>query len=368
MFNRLVFLFIHLLVLSCGQHNSITSFTEQESLNKVFTQGFKETNNLKISGDGYLVQTIKIPLTGDTIDPYAYDPSNVNALFLSPLLENFKQVFYNLAVNAGLGKKKLTISMDVPSSGLDYLNSIKLTKAVFIMDNRKCDKEVMNAQIPCSESGDYKRERKVEGVKSAKRLNFKFIDKVILNLEGTNSLSNLGDEIGFSVEDVGLLEFNKLVKNKDRPENSPHIAGYRKLRNKHIRQSNTTSHLFYIKTKWAYDLKTYLKESVQYREQISAITKVPGFVFIETQDVKQIIKKIKKDPSIDQYEVQNIQECTQNKCLELAVLDYNIIPLIQKNNRLDINLLIDIFKVPRKAFWLKGFLEFEIKYQLPFKL
>jgi hypothetical protein len=68
---------------------------------------------------------------------------------------------------------------------------------------------------------------------------------------------------------------------------------------------------------------------------------------------------------IEDMGIETIEQCTESTCLDLKVSNVNLVPLIEKSNGVQIDSYIDVGKVPN-GFQLKGFIEFEVKLDLPF--
>jgi hypothetical protein len=66
-----------------------------------------------------------------------------------------------------------------------------------------------------------------------------------------------------------------------------------------------------------------------------------------------------------QVEVIKMVPCASSTCMDIKVNNQNLLPLIKQGNRLNIETMIDASRVPPRSFQLKGYIEFEVKLDLP---
>jgi len=63
--------------------------------------------------------------------------------------------------------------------------------------------------------------------------------------------------------------------------------------------------------------------------------------------------------------ITKIDPCNELTCMDVKVNEENLLPLLLKGNKLNIETMVDASRVPPTSFQLKGFIEFEIKLDLP---
>jgi hypothetical protein len=93
-----------------------------------------------------------------------------------------------------------------------------------------------------------------------------------------------------------------------------------------------------------------------------------------------LVVELKKDPVIEEafrvsmseeaemiekFNIDLIEECTEQTCLDLELPDVNLLPLITQGNALKVDAYINSKKAP-ESFQLEGFMEFEVKLKLSF--
>jgi hypothetical protein len=66
----------------------------------------------------------------------------------------------------------------------------------------------------------------------------------------------------------------------------------------------------------------------------------------------------------EKYQVNFIDTCNENSCLEINVPDVNLVPIALKGNSLKLESILEADNVP-ESFKLKGFVEFELKVESP---
>lgn len=80
------------------------------------------------------------------------------------------------------------------------------------------------------------------------------------------------------------------------------------------------------------------------------------------QFILKLQSELEFEPSL---EISKIISCSSKTCMDLDVNKQNLLPLLLQGDRLNIETFIDASKVPPRSFQLKGFIEFEVKLDLP---
>ncbi len=361
--------FIFLIVFTaCAPKSEVTSLFEPISLRQSH-------------GDGkYAVFTVKLPLSDSSIDAYdsPIDPTTGVARIplLGDMLRFVTQATFNFGAEVGFGKTNLTIKQPVPDLDSPYINSISIKRVFFHIDQKKIDPDVRMSL--------WEKLRNV--IRGTTALNFNFIREMKINMrvskegEPTDYIPEIIEDTVLtpiardSKDVIEFLRYNRRTRSKVLNENiAVHtLVVYAeepvKLR-RFIRQNPNLAP--YIKNMDVINKSLFIElkqevqpsQSVDGNVQTDAIFELNGSYQLKVKEFTALFEKeISLEPSID---ILKMVPCSSLTCMDVRVNNQNLLPLIKQGNRLNIETMIDASRVPPRSFQLKGFIEFEVKLDLP---
>jgi hypothetical protein len=378
---RLLGLFTILaLGISCTQKSHIDPLFEAENPFKTAIEKTQEDERLGkiLNSDseeddpGVISVNVKVPIGEDTLDPYTEDPVASNLPVLGPMVEQMKHLFFNMAVQLGLGKLHISVPVEeLPDLDIKQLKSVKIKKIFFVQDNRTCLESIKeDPSYNCSQTHFYVKPRKIEGdILVKKRLNFKFLDRIYIGIktsEGPLPLAYNPSDSEITVVDMKKKDFFEIPKNFALDKDSEILASYWKYPEhepeKHEEQMKKS---FYVLTPYPIELKNFIQEDENYSFRVKDMAKSNGMLIIETNDyAKKMIKEMKDDIRISHFMISKYKTCEYYRCLKMNVFDKNLLPVLKNKKSASLDIYLDLDSVPRKAFWLKGFIEVEVKFKL----
>ena len=81
-------------------------------------------------------------------------------------------------------------------------------------------------------------------------------------------------------------------------------------------------------------------------------------------DLDRILKR-DKDFVSKELDIYKVEECDKSNCLDLGVKEFNLVPMLARNPKLQIDSYISVKSLGKEDFKYNGFIEVEIKLSLP---
>lgn len=352
------------LFIACGKKSEIRNAIEAETTAEAY-------------GDGeHIIRPLVMPLA-----------DRENMRFDSPLSKldfvagGFAKMFMDLGAGMGMGKMQLTMIQQIPEIPTEYIKGAKLKRLFFYIEPPEGEKRWKS----------YWR-RLVTG---ATDVSFKFLDKLAVKVS-THKIHNpiswipLFEYKSLNGRDYSPLQrvfeedsdINQVVSQENYREAV--IVKYDKDEKEKFLKNKNYGSIFIMNSKEPGRAKRFLMDHPKMKDFFTQINlledsliielkKDPvveeGFRVIMAEEVARMAQEAQEEETTgkkkDNVDIMMIEECTENTCLDLAVSDLDLLPMIVKNNGLKIDAFIDARKVPA-SFKLKGFIEFEVKLKLTF--
>ena len=333
-------------------------------------------------GDGkYAVFTVKLPLSDNSIDTYdsPIDPTTgVSRIpLLGDMLRFVTQATFNFGAEIGFGKTYLTIKQPLPDLDSPYINSISVKRVFFHIDQKKIDPDVRLSR--------WDKIRNL--IRGTTKLNFNFIRQMRLNMRVSKE-GKPTDYIPEIIEDTPLtpiargatdiIEFlrydrnsRSTVLNEATATNTVVIYSPQPIKlRRFIRQNPTLS--AYVKNMEVINKSLFVELKQDFEQDASERIDPVMYeeLFGRETPFKSKVKEFtalfeKESEGNEQVEVLKIVPCHSSTCMDIKVNNQNLLPLIKQGNRLNIETMIDASRVPPRSFQLKGYIEFEIKLDVP---
>lgn len=342
-----------------------------------------EAISLKDShGDGkHTILTIKLPLSDNSIDSYdsPIDPITGVARipFLGDMLRLVTQATFNFGAGIGFGKTHLTIKQPVPNLDTPYINSISIKRVFFHIDQTKAD--------PNPRVNFFYRLRNI--IRGSTALNFNFIREMKINMKITKE----GEPVDYIPE---ILENTRLSPIASDSKDIIEFLRYNRRSRQEVLNEKTATHTLVVYSPFPSRVRSFIKRSSILSKYVKNMDVVNKSLFIELKQEYEVPDSQKIEPSqfqelfgvetpfeskvkeftflfekesagMAQVEVTKMIPCSSLTCMDVKVNNQNLLPLLLQGDRLNIETLIDASRVPPRSFMLKGYIEFEVKLDLP---
>jgi len=319
-------------------------------------------------GDGeYAVFTVKLPLSEQSLDSYEspVDPNSgvARVPLLGDVLRLVTQSTFNFGALLGLGKQHIIIDQPIPDLESPYLKSIAIKRVLFHIDYR--DENALPRNW-------WDRVRDV--IRGGSRVNFEFLKEVKLSLRMTRrdgEVTSYLPTVNANVDprrDLLTPEQIELLPPALRPVE---LVRYRRKQRTTDLRNGERGPVFVAQAERPVRVRSILKRD----ERLAPL--LEDMVVVN----KSLVVQLKKDEAfarellfaaleteaieLDKAGLKKIEECSVDRCLDLRINDRNMLPLLMNGNNLRIEAFIDASKVPANSFKLKGFIEFEVKLDVP---
>jgi hypothetical protein len=350
-----------LLLAGCGQKSVIKNDVVAKRTSEAY-------------GDGkHTIIPIIIPLSDQSI-----------AAFESPLkkmafVRGFAKMFFDLGASLGLGKAQLSMIQPIPELPTDYLKDVKIKRLFFYIEPHADCGASDNPESACRKE---KLQRRFSWVKRIFRgfsnVDFNFLDKVAvkayprpmqnitnwlpmvevkeLNRKAFHPLQAIFEEDAVmnkeDARELILLKYSKKTKEQDTKPLAPIFI-------LNIKEGESPART-----------KNFLIDYPKFRGFFKRIHIMNKSLLVELKNDRITLESVENvlaenAQEIEDMGIETIEQCTENTCLDLKIPAVNLVPLIEKSNGIQIDSYIDVGKVP-SGFQLKGFIEFEVKLDLPF--
>jgi len=352
----------------CAQKSEVTDFIQPISL--------KESH-----GDGkYAVFTVKLPLSDNSIDTYdsPIDPTTGVARIplLGDMLRFVTQATFNFGAELGMGKTNLTIKQPLPDLDSPYIHSISIKRVFFHIDQKKINPDVRMSLF----------DRIRNFIRGTTALNFNFIRALKIHMRASKE-AEPADYIPEIIEDTPLTPVTSDSKNVIE------FLNYQKRSRSKVLNENVAVHTLVVYAEQPIRLRRFIRQHPVLAPYIKNIDVINKSIFIELKQAAPASQAVASGPQSDeifgvdesyqlkvkeftalfekevtaasQFEILKMIPCSTFTCMDLRVNNQNLLPLLLQGNRLNIETMIDASRVPPRSFQLKGFIEFEVKLDLP---
>lgn len=352
---RILFLISLLLwVSACGQKSKVTPLFDAIPL--------KESH-----GDGeFAVFTVKLPLSDQSLDTYdsPVDPNRgvARVPLLGDVLRLMTQSTFNLGAQLGLGKENIIITQPIPDLSSKYLKSIAIKRVFFHIDQKNI--------LQNRPSNWWLRFRDI--LRGGSTLDFSFIHELKISFR----MLNLGAVTDYTPEIITDVVPERDLLTADQIAALPEalrpveILRYQKKKRAEVLRNKERGPMFVVYGEFPVKVRSIMRRDPEMRELIKEIVVVNKSLIIELKDQELVSEKFyelleRHEAQLANAGIAKIEPCNDQVCMDVKVNDQNMLPLLLKGDRLRIETFIDSSKVPPKSFQLKGFIEFEVKLDVP---
>ncbi len=360
----LALLLVTSMLVSCGEKSKVDPLFPATRLSQTEDYGNGE----------HAVFTIKMPLSDKSIDTYDSPIDPNTGLSRVPLLGDalrfMTQALFNLGAEFGLGKSNITINQPIPDLNSPYLKSISVKRVFFHIDNtieedarpRSVIARVFNS---------------IRGIiRGQTALDFSFIRElnVLLKMEKTD------------VEPIDFVpEIITEDDNRRRPTAPQHgsieigavggprmieLLNYKRSKRSEILRNNERGAMFVVYTEKPVQVRAFLRKDKDMAAMIKEMVIVNKTLVVELTGQQQVAEAFfelmrRYEDEMAESGITKIDSCNEDICMDVKVNEQNMMPLLLQGNKLRIETNIDSSRVPPKSFQLKGFIEFEVKLDVP---
>lgn len=343
-------------LISCGKKSEITPIFEAIPL--------KDSH-----GDGkYAVFTVKLPLSDQSLASYdsPLDPSQgVSRIpLIGDVLRLVTQSSFNLGAQLGLGKQNIIINQPLPDLETPYLNSISIKRVFFHIDQKK----VVVEQAPSMW------ERFRDFLRGGSKTDFSFIKELSINFRAVlldEAPSSLVPEVITDVDPKRDLLSAEEIANLPRALRPVEILKYvRKNRDEALLNKDRGA-MFVVYGESPVRLRSVLKRVPDIGVLVKEMVVINKTLFVELnandKESQEKFNQILDDNEAELSDagIVKVDACDADTCMDVKVNNQNMLPLLKSGNQLRIETFINSSKVPSKSFQLKGFIEFEVKLDVP---
>jgi hypothetical protein len=339
---------------ACGQKSKVTPLFDAIPLRQSH-------------GDGeYAVFTVKLPLSDQSLDTYdsPVDPDQgvARVPLLGDVLRLVTQSTFNLGAQLGLGKQNIIITQPIPDLSSKYLNSISIKRVFFHIDQKDITQN--------RPSNMWMRFR--EFLRGGSRLDFSFINELNINFRmlQEGSITSYTPEINTDVVPERDLLSPAQVAALPEGMRPVEILKYHKKKRTESIRSKDFGPMLVVYGDFPVKVRSILRRDPDMKELIKEIVVVNKSLFIELKEQELVREKFyelleRNETQLTNAGISKIEPCNDDVCMDVKVNNQNMLPMLLKGDRLRIETYIDSSKVPPKSFQLKGFIEFEVKLDVP---
>lgn len=350
------------MLVSCGEKSKVDPLFEATPLS--------ETH-----GDGkHAVFTVKMPLSDKSIDTYDSPIDPNTGLSRVPLLGDalrfMTQALFNLGAEFGLGKSNITINQPIPDLNSPYLKSISVKRVFFHIDN-SVEEDARPRSVIARVFNS------IRGIiRGQTALDFSFIRELNVMLKMERS-------------DVEPIDFVPEIITEDGETNRPtpprhdsieigavggprmiELLNYKRKNRDEILRNNERGAMFVVYTDKPVQVRAFLRKDKDMSAMIKEMVIVNKTLVVELTGQQQVSEAFFElmrhyEEEMAQSGITKIDACNEDICMDVKVNEQNMMPLLLQGNKLRIETNVDASRVPPKSFQLKGFIEFEVKLDVP---
>lgn len=338
---------------SCGQKSQVKPL-------------FQAVKLAQSNGDGrYTVVKIKLPLSEKTVSAYESrtDPRRIVVPVLGDLMNRFTGTFLTLGASLGLGKTLMTLHQPVPDLSSPMLKSVVVKRVFFHIDNENAlEKNNIRQGIA------YYWRKMREFIQVEESTDFSFIRDLRLRVEGVQREVVVNDYVPEDPEIKDMLSKETSLKWKRNIKNKKELVSYVRKNQEESLTKNRQRYIFYTDKPVA--LKNLLTLDSDFKNIVHDVTVINKTLMVELKGNEITEEKFyflldKVENVFLEYEISKINKCTPMTCLDFAISEENLLDVVKNKNFLKIEAYVDASKQPPASFQLKGYIEFEVKLDLP---
>jgi hypothetical protein len=347
MIKYILFLILLCSLISCGEKS-------------VIKNDVQAVNTAEKYGDGtYTIIPFVLPLSDQVISSYDSPLAKVGFI-----VGGFARLFMDLGASMGMGKMQISLIQPIPEFPT-HLKEIRMKRVFFYIEPKK---------------GKRDRAWYLRLISGKDDVDFKFLDKIAVKISTHKLVQTNGWLPSVETKSVGSKEFSPLQELfEEREQLFGEVVDAEKAKEMVLLKYDEDNKDLYLRNdKFGsiYIIKT--DQPSKTRKFLSDLPILKGYFKRLHILNKSILVELAKDPVVEEgfkivmsehatdlerLGVSFIEPCTKKSCMDFALPDVNLLPLIQKNNGIKLDAFIDAGKVP-ESFKLKGFIEFEIKLKL----
>lgn len=343
-------------LLSCGKKSEITPMFEAIPL--------KDSH-----GDGkYAVFTVKLPLSDQSLASYdsPIDPSQGVARIplLGDVLRLVTQSSFNLGAQLGLGKQNIIINQPLPDLETPYLNSISIKRVFFHIDQKEVERERTPSVW----------ERFRDFLRGGSKVDFNFIKELSITFRAMvldEAPASLAPEVLTDVDPKRDLLTPAQIENLPRALRPVEVLKYARKTRGEVVLNGERGAMFVIYGEKPVRLRSVLKRVPDIDGLVKEMVVINKTLFVELKangkEAQEQFNEILDENEVELSDagIIKVDQCDLDSCMDLKVNNQNMLPLLKSGNQLRIETFINSSKVPAKSFQLKGFIEFEVKLDVP---
>lgn len=344
---------------------------------------FEKKKLSEIYGDGEVMTLkVKLPLSQDTLG--IYDASEVleddslnaeEAGFLRELWNGIKYKFYDTAMVFGFSNRiKYSFDYEFPELDSEYVKSVRVNKIFFALES-----------CPESDRECVRREEK-------KPVTFKFLDKFFMNLSiapATEELNIEGKEYFVTkdqfedAEDKAFASRAKALESR-RDENgffepdafrNLNIAAFENdsSRFKNKEAARKLGRVFLLRLQrnlskgQTLDLVKHFK-SDRYDSVVNDFSLIGRNIYLELysgEKKKEFFSILAAEMgSVENLGIESFEQCDLSKCASLNPNKSNLVPMLERSNRIRFDTFLSLKSVEKRDFRYNGFVELEVQLDL----
>jgi hypothetical protein len=370
-----------LVFISCGGKSIGDRMKADTKINPLFAP---KTINQKMGNGEFVVTTIKVPLTQDTVGSYDFaeimEDESVNERsrgFLKRLWSGFKYKIYNAGIKLGVSNRVRysTDYDDFPEIDPEFIKAVKVKKIFFAIE-------------PC-----HPKDKECITRNEREPVTFRFLDKFFVNL----SIVRPGDDKSYLEEPLTFLskgDFKKFSRKAfdqipfrfeqlanddgeiiDDAFYDVNIARFENTRSARSYHENVRDNgkvfMFKIDNRNgsnAIELKHFFK-SEPFKGIVKDVTLVGDTLYLELvhQAMRQSFFNIMntEEPDIRNKGVIQFEGCSFINCIDLKVNQLNLVPMLQRSSHIKFDTFLSLRHLDINDFKYKGFIEIEVKLNIP---
>jgi hypothetical protein len=336
---------LFLLLLGCAEKSEITPLFEAIPL--------RESH-----GDGeFAVFTVKLPLSDQSIESYnsIIDPNTgvSRVPLLGDVLRLMGQSVFNLGAELGMGKTYLTIKQPIPDLDSPYIKSISVKRVFFHIDQKDLLGGIRQRSF-------LERARSI--IRGGATLDFSFLRELKIHMRMEK------DDKPITSYVPELLEGDRFTLTRD--ENTIEFLSYKRKRRILSLVNGDSGATFIIYSNHPVQVRSFIRRDPELSKIVKEMTIINKTLMIELHksnfNTEQFFTLLERNESqLERLGIKKIDPCNDRICMDVKVNNQNLLPLLLKGNQLHIQTFIDASKVPPRSFQLKGFIEFEVKLDVP---
>jgi hypothetical protein len=209
-------------------------------------------------------------------------------------------------------------------------------------------------------------------LRGGSRLDFSFINQLNINFRmlQEGSITSYTPEINTDVVPERDLLSPAQIMALPEDMRPLEILNYQKRKRNESIRSKDFGPMLVVYGDFPVKVRSILRRDPEINELIKEIVVVNKSLFIELKEKELVREKFyelleRNESQLTNAGISKIEPCSDDVCMDVKVNNQNMLPMLLKGDRLRKETYIDSSKVPPKSFQLKGFIEFEVKLDVP---